>query len=201
MNAFAQASMVEARSLAILLPFLEERADGGNLVITSKGRLAPFLQEVIGDILMQKGGNALSIEIKAEEKHTGNLFLETWSNRNLDDNRNHIQLGSNPGWLWKTRADLIFYHFLDADAVYVIDTFILQRWAFGFGRPTDSYSAKGQIYDFDEVPQGKYVQRNDTWGRLVPIEVLTKALNKNGSTAIKRLSIKQLSLDFPEAAE
>lgn len=199
MNAFAQASLVEAKSLAILLPFLEEQADDGRLIMTAKGRLAPFLQEVIGDIIMQKGGKLLSIEHKAEEHHTGNLFLETWSNRNLDDNRNHIQIGSNPGWLWKTRADLIFYHFLDVDALYVIDAFVLKRWAFGFGKPGDARYAEGQIYKCEERPQGKYVQANDTWGRLVPVDALTKVLNKDG-VAIKQLSIKQLSLDLVGAA-
>jgi len=165
MNDFQRCGAVEARSMAILIPFLSERADG-RLVMTNKGTLSRHLQETIGDALMSiDEGKMWSVECKAEEENKyGNFFLETWSNKNLDTRSNHARLGSNPGWLLKLRADLLFYHFLASDELYIINLFKLQQWAFGCsGQP-------GRLYDYrPEKKQGKYAQLNDTWGICVPI--------------------------------
>lgn len=171
MNAFDAAKSVELRSLQILLPFIEENS-GGRFVVTDKGPLAKAFQEQCGDVLFNSAsGRLYGVELKAEQKHTGNLFLETWSNRNLDDVNSHGERGSNPGWLVKVRADLLFYHFLDVDALYILPLFRLKQWAFG------TATRPAHIYDpaFKEVPQGKYNQANDTHGRLVPVAVLHEA--------------------------
>ena len=190
-DGFDLARGVEARGLEVLLPFLEERAHEGRYVVTSKGRLARYLQETVGDVIFNSSADTIyTVEIKVEEKHTGNLFLETWSNRNLDNKAEHGVIGSNPGWLFKQRADLLFYYFLDADILYIISLFRLQQWAFGH------HDQPGQIYDFIEVPQGKYVQPNDTHGRLVKAAVLAEAL---GPTAFQVAYPRQIPL-FPEAA-
>jgi hypothetical protein len=55
-----------------------------------------------------------SVEIKAQR---GNLFLEVWSNKNLDDRGSHIERGSTPGWLITCRADVLGFHFIDADTI------------------------------------------------------------------------------------
>lgn len=184
MNSFDMARSVEAEAFVRLRPFLEEQADEGRYVVTDKGRLAPFVQEVIGDVIMNKDGRMWSIELKAERRHTGNLFLETWSNRNLDDPVSHAQRGSNPGWLLKSRADLFMYYFIEADILYVISGFALQRWAFGFG------DNAGRIYSFPERKQSKYAQRNDTIGRTVEVSVLMREMKPPP----KKLSVAQLSL-------
>ena len=54
MNAFSEASKVEARSLEILRPFIAQRAFNGQYVLTSKGRLSCELQKTVGDILMNR---------------------------------------------------------------------------------------------------------------------------------------------------
>jgi hypothetical protein len=136
----------------------------------NKGPLARVLQETVGDAIFNaKDGSTRSVEIKIEERHTGNLFLEVWSNRNLDDRVNHMRLGSNTGWLFKCVADLLFYYFLENDHLYILDLVRLKRWA--FVKPGERGTA-GRVWDFAEVPQAKRGQMNDTWGRLVPLEVL-----------------------------
>jgi hypothetical protein len=195
MNAFQSGRTVEARALVRLLPFIEERADGGRYVRTDKGRMARFLQESVGDILFNREGSVFSIELKAEERHTGNLFLETWSNKNLEDAGSHAERGSNPGWLIKVKADLLFYYFLDTDQLYILSVLALKRWAFGYrDNPGKLHSAgwDGKP-SYPEIRQAKYFQMNDTWGRLVPVAVLMRNL----SPAPKLTTVRQLEL-LPE---
>lgn len=199
MNAFKCASLVEAKGMAVLGPFLKERSDG-RLVLLDKGPLARALQqESFGDaILRAKDGSARSVEIKCEDRHTGNLFLETWSNKNLDSRDDYSRYGPNPGWLMTSRADLLFYYFLDVDRLYVIDMLKLKRWAFGHYQ--GKYQRGGRISDFREEPQGKYVQANDTWGRLVPLEVLAREIpSKEGGYRL--FYPKQLEFFETELAE
>lgn len=190
MNSFNQSRKVETESLAILLPFLEERFE--RLVFTGKGRLAKRLQETVGDVLTNdQAGRIWSIELKAERQHTGNLFLETWSNRNLSNRQDWFDHGSNVGWLYKMCCDLFFYHFLDADRLYVIDVFSLKRWA--FSASSNRPDLTGRLFDFRERPQGKYQQLNDTHGRLVPVQVLFKELPPG---RIKCVNPLQLSMSL-----
>jgi hypothetical protein len=192
MSGFTKAQAVEARGLRILLPFLEEQSHEGRYVLTSKGRLAKHLQETVGDALFNSDVETIhSVEFKIEEKHTGNLFIETWSNRNFDDKRDHAEYGPNPGWAHKLKADLLFYYFLDNDALYIINLFRLQQWAFGH------HDVPGNIYRYREVPQGKYAQRNDTHGRLVPVVDLQKGLDPG---AIRRTFPKQIEMFDGDAA-
>src|SRR6185312_437689 len=163
MNAFHDACLVERRGMARLLPYLESRAHRGQVIQVSKGPLARHFQRSFGDLLIATGpGNVASVEIKTCRRWTGNLFLEVWSNKNLDDRASHIERGSTPGWLITCRADVIGFHFLDTDTVLFLPLFRLQQWAFGAG------DGSGRIYDFVERRQRRYVQRNDSWGRIVP---------------------------------
>lgn len=165
MSAFTSAKMVEAQAMVVLGPFIRERSTDGQFVWNNKGPLAKFLQETVGDVLFNMDGDRIwAVEIKAEREHTGNLFIETWSNRNLVDRSHHADRGSNPGWIYKIRADLLMYYFLDTDDLYVIDVFSLKQWAFTGGR-----NGGGNLWGYREICQSKYTQKNDTYGRLVPI--------------------------------
>lgn len=172
MNAFAKGRLVEASAMEVLKPWLQEHASNGQLVVTDKGTLAPLLQSIAGDMAYnrQEDGRLYTVELKAEaeQRASGNLFLETWSNKNLECRDSHAERGSNPGWMVKQRADLLFYYFIDTDNLYILNFFNLKRWAFGCG------CTKGRIYDFPEVAQSKYTQLNDTFGRLVPLHVLSR---------------------------
>lgn len=182
MNAFSNSRLVEARSLMILQPFLRERSQDGALVFIEKGPLAKSLQQTIGDAVMtDKNGGFRSVEIKAErENRHGNLFLEIWSNRNLEDRVSHAKVGSNPGWMIKLRADLLLYHFINNDELYVIDFFRLKRWAFRDRR----------IFSFPERGETQSSQRNDTWGRCVPIETLVREV---GAKLFRPLELQGLN--------
>lgn len=166
MNAFTRASTVETTGRSILEPFLLEKANG-RLVLFDKGPLAKALQETVGDgVFSVAGDREYFVEIKCEQKHTGNLFLETWSNRNLENRENHARLGSNPGWMHKVVADLLLYYFIDCDKLYVFDLFKLKKWAFV---DIGASGHAGRIWDYREAPQNRYSQLNDTYGRIVPL--------------------------------
>ena len=158
MGAFEDAKQVEARSLKILLPLLEAKAENGHLVLTDKGRLSKELQKRYGDIFLNgKGGGLQAIEIKAEESDLyDNFFLETWSNRSR----------LTVGWMITLRCDWLLYHFLEQDDLYFIDFPALQHWAF----------RENNIYAYQEKPQNKYKQMNDTWGRCVPHKIVRAAV-------------------------
>jgi hypothetical protein len=193
-SAFDQARDVEARSLVVLEPFLVERH--GRYVLTGKGRLARYLQERVGDLLFNdRAGNVWSVELKAEQKSTGNLFLETWSNRNFDDPVSHAEHGCTVGWLLKATADLLLYHFLDCDRLYAFNLLALKRWAFtaeSVRKAEDGGKLPGRVYDFVELVQQKYRQPNRTAGRIVPIRVLERECRPPP----KLLHPRQLLLDL-----
>jgi hypothetical protein len=181
-NAFTAASGVEQQGLALLLPFLTDRAYQGRIVSTSAGTLARTLQHHFGDVLMNTDASTVwALEIKVERSWTGNLFLETWSNRNLDNKASHAERGSAPGWLVTTRADLLLFYFLDSDDLVVAPTFRLKRWAFGSGED-------GGVYGWPERRQRRYDQPNDTWGRVVPVDVLEREVGA------RRLHVRQMDM-------
>jgi hypothetical protein len=170
MNGFSLANAVEARAWVIIHPFIQAKAHNGMMVWPNDSPAGIAIQKSHGDIIMQTSEREVStIELKAEEEFTGNLFLETWSNKNLCSQKSHAERGSEPGWLVKSRADLLLYYFLDTDDLFVCKMLALQRWAFGDGKP-------GKVWGFQEVRQNKYVQKNDTWGHLVSIDLLKRDL-------------------------
>lgn len=182
-DAFGQCNLIETEGRRLLLPYLKERSDGA-LVLTEKGVLARHLQLIAGDALINTpDGRLWAIEFKVEQKHTGNLFLETWSNRNLNDKYAHAMYGSNPGWMVHCRADLLMYYFMDTDDLYTIDLFRLKQWSFG------ANDRRSNLYRWPEVAQRKYQQPNDAYGRIVPINVLRQELG-NG---FRECKIKTLS--------
>jgi hypothetical protein len=188
MSGFDDARIVEAESLLTLRPFLEEQS-GGHYWITPKGPLARCFQEQHGDVLFTDRNDRMrSVELKAERKHTGNLFLEEWSNRNFDDRESYLRLGSNPGWLSKLRSDLLFYHFLDCDTLYILNLWHLQRWAFGWS------GGRSNLYRYEQKVQKRHSQANTTVGRIVPV------IDLKNAGLVRVFHPRQVEL-WPEAAE
>jgi hypothetical protein len=72
--------------------------------------------------------------------------------------------------MYKLRADILMYYFIDSDDLYVIDVYSLKQWAFCGG-----HNNAGNIWSYREVCQAKYDQLNDTCGRIVPIRDLVSA--------------------------
>lgn len=202
MSAFEDAKSVEAASLLALRPFLEETQ--GRYVLTNKGAASKLIQETLGDILFNdRKGRLWSVEMKAERRWTGNLFLEVWSNRNLTDAENHSGRGSKAGWLVTTGADLLFWHFIDADKLVICNMLALKQWAFAtpgkrLSEPNargESVQLPGRIWDFEEKAQKAYSQLNDTRGRIVPVSVLEREMQPPP----KVRGVRQLTLSLIDA--
>ena len=86
-----------------------------------------------------------------------------------------------PGWLVTSRADLLMVYFLDTDDPVTAPLLRLKRWAFGSG-------PQGGIYARSEAQPRRYEQRNDSWGRLVPVAFLEQ------HSAASRSPVRQESL-------
>ncbi len=172
MDAFSSARGVEAEAYVRLKPYIREYSESG-YVMVEKSPLATVLQETVGDIMFnhRKMGRLVTVEVKAERTHTGNLFLETWSNLNVSDVESFEARGNNPGWLLKIYPTLLFYYFLDTDRLYIIRFHKLARWAFET-RSKNNPDCAPRIFDFREVAQSKYSQKNKTVGHLVPLSVI-----------------------------
>ena len=130
---------IERKSMSMLIPKLRHKYD---IMHPLDDKVS---QEYIGDYICIKDQRATIIEFKAEMKHTGNLFLEIWSN-----------IGLNEGWYRKCRADFVIYHFLLAGKVYYVDIQGLK-----------------QVLDESKLrtaKQEKTDQKNDALGMLLPIK-------------------------------
>jgi hypothetical protein len=181
-NGFDAARQVEYRAMKELDLFLSFHSYNGRCVRLEKGPLAPALQKMVGDVLLtgKRDRRLWGLEIKAEaEKRTPNLFLESWSNRG-----HHT-----PGWLITLQTDLLLYYFLDTKEAFLVNFHHLWQWAFV---DTGQNGYAGRLWDFPEKPQAKYLQRNDTFGRCVPIAVLM------AEVGMRRMRVhpQQLCLEF-----
>ena len=104
-----------------------------------------------------KHQHAIEVELKAEARHTGNLFIETWSD---------LRAGV-AGWLYHYNDDTrLAYAFNDLHRLYTCRMGDLRRWAQGQG-----FQSMLRIEDFPAREQRKYEQKNVTIGRVVPAEV------------------------------
>lgn len=167
MNPFARCKKIETAAMRDIIPFL--RGSGGRFVSTFKGHRAKEIQCTYGDFFYEDcTGNLWAIELKTEERNQyGNFFLETWSNRQW----------KKLGWLYTLQTDVLLYYFLMDRALYSIDFHRLQSWAFGHCNGGTEMPAR--LYDFKERPQKKHDQRNDTWGRPVPIKTIKREVGFN----------------------
>ena len=153
-TAFSVACEVEKAGCDIILPYIE-----------SKGfKVIPFANKHLqqyGDYIVQNGDKPKTIEIKTENKHTGNFFFETWSNRKWH----------TLGWIFTIQADWLFYYFQDKYILYFMQVKSLK----------DCLFIDGLLWKYPEVEQGKYNQRNDTWGRIVPVdEIMSHKTHEKG---------------------
>ena len=159
MTAFAEAQAIGARGTRDVIRFLDGLLFEGRYVVTDKGPLSQFLQHSVGDALYNSpDGRIWGVEVKTERRTTGNMFLETWSNRTR----------LTHGWLHTLTADVLAYMFLDTRVLCLVPMKPLQQWAFGTGE------GPGHLYQYPEKKQRIFDQLNDTWGRCVPIDVIAR---------------------------
>ena len=161
-NAFQKCSKIEKASFEIIYEWLEDKTL----------KIFPFNEEDwqknYGDFVAVKEDVAKRVDLKAEERWTGNIFAETWSNRTYNF--------ANPGWMHHLKADQIWYFFFDTRKLIFIEFKEFKEW---FDKQeynyTDEYgnkSIKPNSWMFKEKVQDKHKQKNITVGRIVPIQFL-----------------------------
>ena len=178
MSAFQSGKKVESDAYQRLKPLISKWSDNGQFILTDKGPMSKLLQEIVGDLAMNRGGEVFSIELKAEVKNRGNIFFEEWSNYPCDE-----KTIPNPGWGRKSNATFIWYYFLDTDDLYIFRRLTLQQWVYGNRVPTQAGFADiitgGVIFDpqhqkqIQQKVQNKYDQLNTTVGLIIPISFVT----------------------------
>ncbi len=160
MNSFQECQKVEEMGYELIKPFLKKNYDEYVYVNTAeRNELILAFQQNFGDLIVKKKKAIYFIDLKTEnEDKYGNLFLETWSNKKRN----------TPGWFPPevgVKADFVYYIFLKQKVLYILDLPKLRKWAF----------EDGNITNYSEKKQSKYIQLNDTWGRCVKIADLIKA--------------------------
>jgi hypothetical protein len=148
---------VERYAESWVFPFLQSQLPDGYAVLPVPQNIQA--QHRYGDkwLASQKHQEAIAVELKAEARHTGNLFIETWS-----DMRNGVH-----GWLYHyADCTRMAYAFNDTRKLYTCQLGELRKWAHSEG-----HVSAIRIEDFRQVEQSKYEQKNVTVGRLVPVDV------------------------------
>lgn len=140
---------VEEEGLQLLAPWLD-RQYAGRYVLLYQHDNVKWWQREAGDLLVQIDGRAFqTVELKFERKFTGNLFVETWSNKS----------SGASGWLLTCKSDRLLYVFLDARRMFSLTPATFRGWV----------ESNVDARKWKQVRQHKYTQTNDTYGVLVPI--------------------------------
>lgn len=134
---------------------------GSKPVDTNRFHNAELRQRTLGDFVCTwHDGRHVCLEVKTEARHTGNVFLEEWSNQTR---RPKFR---KRGWLYTSQADFYVCVFLDISVAYVMRMDDLQRWAL----------KDENTFDYGSVVVNRSLnneQRNRTRGWLVPWAALT----------------------------
>lgn len=153
-----------AWALELFAPWVKP---GTTILDTRRCRQRALAQRTFGDyIFTMTNDEILGWEVKAERKHTGNLFLETWSNLT------RVAGHRRDGWLLTLQADVYVNIFLDVEVAYAMRLADLRRWAIEEG---NVYSGKYAERLVDMSASG--AQKNKTLGFVVPISHLAEAVN------------------------
>lgn len=162
-DAYEDCCVIEDRGLKKLLPLLSLKDFKGRFVLVSRNSngCSQLIQKTCGDLIVNlESGESIVVEIKTEQENRyKNFFLETWSNRKR----------FTRGWMFHCESDVLWYFFQDTEELFSIHLPTLKRWAF----------IDGNIYRYPEKEQQTREQKNDTWGRCVPIKDIEIALKPN----------------------
>lgn len=101
------------------------------------GRMSEFLNVTndekywhkdIDYICTYKNGKRLAFEIKYDTTTTGNIFAETNVNTYYFYDNNVCGTRTKLGWLYRSKADFIFYYFGKLNIAYIISRNALAYW-------------------------------------------------------------------------
>lgn len=120
-----QANLQTAKeAIEFVQPLFDEwMKPGSGLIDTNFVTQNELCQLRLGDFLLPVhwSGVVQAVEVKGEWKWTGNLFVETWSNR--------IR-GGKQGWIYSSCADILLMVYLEKGFVYHIPMEKLWNWCF-----------------------------------------------------------------------
>jgi len=120
----------------------------------------PHYQSLDVDLLWVTGKQCYQVEIKADRwEKTGNFFFETHSNLERD----------TPGCFLYTQADLLFYHFVNTGALYILPVPETRSW---FLERLHTFEERATRTSLGGPAGGQYT----TVGRLVPIQQVVAAV-------------------------
>lgn len=154
MTVFTSKLRVEQQSEVIVLPLLKQRG------WAFSEHFPP--RDERGDYQITRGSKTLNIELKAEQRTTGNLFIEEFSNYAPGEYASDGTPRTTLGWFLTLRAHLVIYHFVDTGKVYKIDLKELQAHS----ELLYMTGARKQCQACDDG------QMNQTIGWCVPIKML-----------------------------
>jgi len=154
---FEQRLCVEQASEAVVLPLLKRHG-------WAIGEHYPARDER-GDYQIARDARTLNIELKAEQRTTGNLFIEEFSNYAPGEYAPSGMPRTTLGWFLTLRSDFVIYHFLDTGKVYKLDLKQLQE------SPQLLYQKVCERKQCRACDEG---QMNQTIGWCVPIGALLK---------------------------
>jgi hypothetical protein len=170
---YADCLETEGKSRAILEPLFDFHS-GNRMVVLEHCAAAAQLQR-IADLAIGRRTHrgAVTLELKAEEHFRGNLFIEEFSNLNIGSAAARDAHPSRLGWGLTCGADVLAYHFLDKNRLYLVGFQALLVYVFGC-------KPNGQIRagDYSLQAQRKHRQMNNTVGLLVSVAHLQKALGE-----------------------
>lgn len=149
MSAFKHCQSIEEKGVYITIKYLEKFESLTCTSIEYDTASGKALQHQGVDLMCDSGSGKVLVEVKTEQKHTGNFFMEEWSN-----------LDKKLGWLHTCQADAMAYVFLGKYFYWIPDWKALQAHVLE------------NISSFKPIRQDKYKQTNVTVGRLVPIQPL-----------------------------
>lgn len=145
-NSFEKCRQTELKGLAELIPFANYYKVQ---LIPTEGQF--YFQKSLGDAIRIKHGQYKTVEYKIEEKWTGRLYVEEWSN--LCTTNSAL---STPGWLRTCGSDYIWYYFRDKKLLYTTKPNRLKKLV--------------EENNFTMLKQTKHKQKNEAWGYVIPVE-------------------------------
>lgn len=155
---------IESQGKALVGPLLASWSRNGIVIDTNHARSPVVWQRTFGDyLILCPSGGLTSVEVKTERVFTGNLFIETYSNRSGD----HLE---RRGWLDTLQADAIVYVFLDARAAFSLPFGRLRKWCIADGNLWRRGYREKLVHRSENGSQ-----RNQTLGYPVPLAHLLDA--------------------------
>lgn len=143
----------EERGRQLVAPLIGGWVKPGTAVLdTHRTRQPALWQRTWGDYLFVSPSDVLlSLELKVEERFTGNMFVETFSNQTTDPRF------ERSGWVYTLNSDALVCVYLDVAAAFAVNMPRLRRWCL----------EDGHLFDYPQKTPRRE-QRNRTIGHPVP---------------------------------